>query len=81
MLTISGEQAICMFYCEAYNESNAVKLSRLNNPEICYADKPTEPMLLFQTRINQNPVMPAAVFTRFNENDLDVNHFVDIRQA
>lgn len=38
-------------------------------------------MLLFQTRINQNPVMPAAVFTRFNENNLDVNHFVNIRRA
>ncbi|KAI8329964.1 hypothetical protein BC941DRAFT_441740 [Chlamydoabsidia padenii] len=47
MVTINREQAICMFYCEPYNESNVVKLSKLiddmNNIEICYSDDPTEP--------------------------------------
>ncbi|KAI9020182.1 hypothetical protein CLU79DRAFT_756057 [Phycomyces nitens] len=60
MVTISREQAICMFYSEPYNESNVVKLSKLienlDDIEICYSVDPTEPMLLCQTRINQNPL-------------------------
>ncbi|KAI7900692.1 uncharacterized protein BX663DRAFT_517293 [Cokeromyces recurvatus] len=60
MITISREQAICMFYCQPYNESNVSKLSKLidnmDNIEICFADDPTEPMLLRQLRINQNPL-------------------------
>ncbi|KAI8376266.1 uncharacterized protein BYT42DRAFT_497920 [Radiomyces spectabilis] len=68
MVTISREQAICMFYCELYNESNVVKLSKLiddmNNIEICYSDNPTEPMLLCQTRINQNPVKFKTYISR-----------------
>ncbi|KAI7899555.1 uncharacterized protein BX663DRAFT_418464, partial [Cokeromyces recurvatus] len=47
---ISREQAICMFYCQPYNESNISKLSKLidnvENIEICYSYDPTEPMLI-----------------------------------
>ncbi|PHZ09665.1 uncharacterized protein RHIMIDRAFT_262112 [Rhizopus microsporus ATCC 52813] len=58
MITISREQAICMFYCQPYNESNASKLSKLidnmDNIEICYSDDPTEPMLISLQSLHTN---------------------------
>ncbi|KAL7326707.1 hypothetical protein PS15p_209001 [Mucor circinelloides] len=86
MITISREQAICMFYCEPYNESNVVKLSKLiddmNNIEICYSDDPTEPMLLCQTRINQNSVKfktyisRNVISSRIIENEMVQEHMI-----
>lgn len=51
MITITREQAICMFFCEEYNEENVTRLvTRMDNMqdlEICYMDgDPTEPILL-----------------------------------
>ncbi|KAI9475368.1 MAG: hypothetical protein EXX96DRAFT_539968 [Benjaminiella poitrasii] len=75
-----------MFYCEPYNESNVVKLSKLiddmNNIEICYSDDPTEPMLLCQTRINQNPVKfktyisRNVISSRIIENEMVQDHII-----
>lgn len=66
MVTISREQAICMCYCEAFNKLNVVKLSKLIDDmsiiEICYAEDSTEPMLLCQARINQNPMKCKVLF-------------------
>ncbi|KAI7872172.1 hypothetical protein BDF14DRAFT_735621 [Spinellus fusiger] len=59
MVIISREQAVCMFYCEPYNESNVVKFSKLiddiNNVEICYSVDPTEPMLISLKSLYANP--------------------------
>ncbi|CEP14846.1 hypothetical protein [Parasitella parasitica] len=80
MVTISREQAICMFYCEPYNESNVVKLSKLiddmNNIEICYSDDPTEPMLISLKSLYASPFKyhqyPASL--KDCKKDKDNNH-------
>jgi hypothetical protein len=49
MITVTREQAICMFYCEEYNETNVAELTKiiddLKNVEICYLEDPTKPFL------------------------------------
>lgn len=50
MLIISKEQAACIFYCQAYNKSNAAKLTKrieeIKYVGICYFEDPTEPILV-----------------------------------
>jgi hypothetical protein len=50
MMTITRERAICMLYCEPYNDENVKKLvptiDALQGLEICYKEDPMEPMLL-----------------------------------
>jgi hypothetical protein len=59
MLTITREQAICMFYCEKYNDENVAELIKrideMKDVDICYTEDPTEPFLVFEGKINQNP--------------------------
>jgi hypothetical protein len=59
MITVTREQAICMFYCEEYNETNVTELTKiiddLKNVEICYLEDPTKPILLCIRTINQDP--------------------------
>ncbi|ORX52022.1 hypothetical protein DM01DRAFT_1337010 [Hesseltinella vesiculosa] len=61
MVSITRQQAICMFYCEKYNEENIVKLSKrieeIEDVDICYMNDPASPLLQCQKRINQNPFM------------------------
>ncbi|CDH59820.1 predicted protein [Lichtheimia corymbifera JMRC:FSU:9682] len=57
MITITREQAICVFFCEEYNEENVARLgTRINNMqdlEICYMnDNPTEPILVHINKIH-----------------------------
>ncbi|KAI7876508.1 uncharacterized protein EV154DRAFT_526029 [Mucor mucedo] len=60
MIEISREQALCMFFYEEYNETNAARLSKLiddlGNIEICYIDDdPTEPLLISHKRLYSKP--------------------------
>ncbi|KAI8881428.1 hypothetical protein K501DRAFT_334769 [Backusella circina FSU 941] len=59
MVIISRDQAICIFYCEPYNEENVTKFSKilddLKNVEICYGENPKRPMLMCTKTIDGNP--------------------------
>ncbi|ORX52021.1 hypothetical protein DM01DRAFT_1337009 [Hesseltinella vesiculosa] len=60
MATITRQQAICMFYCEKYNEDNVIRLSKrideMEDVDICYLkDDPTRPFLCSVTTIHSNP--------------------------
>ncbi|KAG1437699.1 hypothetical protein G6F56_012980 [Rhizopus delemar] len=59
MAVITREQAICMFYCEEYNEENVAKLTKevdaIKNVDICHFDDPLSPILLCTRTIYQNP--------------------------
>lgn len=61
LLIITGEQAICMFFCEEYNEDNIKKLTKevddIINVEICYTEDPTKPIISRKRTINQNPFL------------------------
>jgi hypothetical protein len=61
MIVITREQAICMFFCEEYNEDNVKKLTKevddFVNGEICYTEDPTKPIILSKRTINQNPFL------------------------
>ena len=59
MVVVTREQAICMFYCEEYDETNVENLTKevdaIKNVDICYFDDPLAPVLLCTRTINQNP--------------------------
>ncbi|KAI7904493.1 uncharacterized protein BX663DRAFT_430986 [Cokeromyces recurvatus] len=61
MNVITREQAICMFFCEEYNEDNVKKLTKevddFVNGEICYTEDPTKPFIQSKRTINQNPFL------------------------
>jgi len=50
MPIISKEQAVCIFYFQAYNESNVSELTKrskeMKDVNICYLEDPTEPILV-----------------------------------
>lgn len=75
MITITREQAICMFYCEEFNESNVIRLTKiiddLKDIEICYSEDPTEPMLKCITRINNNPFKFKKYISKNDLNSAD----------
>jgi hypothetical protein len=56
MCNISREQAVCIFYCEEFNEENASrllkKIDNIGDLELCYEDDPKHPLLVFRTRVN-----------------------------
>lgn len=58
-MNITREQAICMFFCEDYNEENITKLSKkiedFGCVDICYEDDPKKPVLVLLTRIHSEP--------------------------
>ncbi|KAG1140683.1 hypothetical protein G6F37_012940 [Rhizopus arrhizus] len=59
MPIISKEQAVCIFYCQAYNESNVAELTKrieeMKDVDICYLEDPTEPILACIITINSRP--------------------------
>ena len=61
MVTITRQQAICMFYCEKYTQENVAKLSErieeMEDVDICSLNDPTSPLLQCQKRIHQNPFL------------------------
>ncbi|CAO3682609.1 unnamed protein product [Rhizopus stolonifer] len=61
MNVITREKAICMFFCEEYNEDNIQKLTKEVDDfvrcEICYTDDPTKPIIQSKRIINQNPYL------------------------
>ncbi|KAG2218961.1 hypothetical protein INT45_008385 [Circinella minor] len=61
MVTITRQQAICMFYCEEYTKENVIKLNKriaeMEDVEICFMNDPLSPLLQCEKRINQNPFL------------------------
>ncbi|KAI8084166.1 uncharacterized protein B0P05DRAFT_536388 [Gilbertella persicaria] len=61
MIVVTGEQAICMFFCEEYNGDNVEKLTKevddFVNSKICYTEDPTKPIILSKRTISQNPFL------------------------
>lgn len=60
MITITREQAICMFFYEEFNEENVArlvpKIDSMEDLEICYLnDDPTEPVLMHIQTIHGDP--------------------------
>lgn len=59
-MDITREQAVCIFFCEKYTQSNVAKLlKRLDNIEdvdICFDENPLKPFLLPNSRINTEPL-------------------------
>ncbi|KAI8973791.1 hypothetical protein BDF20DRAFT_823931 [Mycotypha africana] len=59
MVTITRQQALCMFFIKEYTEENVKKLEKkleeIEDVEICYIDDPTEPVLINKVKIIQNP--------------------------
>ena len=59
MPIISREQAVCIFYCQAYNDSNVAELTKrieeMKDVDICYLQDPTEPILACVMTINSRP--------------------------
>ena len=57
---IGREQAICIFFCHKYTESNVEKLlkrmERFEDVDICYEKNPLQPMLLCNDRIDSEPL-------------------------
>ncbi|KAG2192561.1 hypothetical protein INT46_002693 [Mucor plumbeus] len=55
MCNISREQAVCIFYCEKFNEENVSKLSKkldnIGDLELCYEDDPKHPLLVLRLRV------------------------------
>jgi hypothetical protein len=49
------ERAVCMFYCEEFNDKNVARLlKRIEDPgelDICYENDPVKPVLVLRTRI------------------------------
>ncbi|ORX47506.1 hypothetical protein DM01DRAFT_1339136 [Hesseltinella vesiculosa] len=47
---ISRDQAICLLFCEEYNEGNAARLRKriedMKDFEICYENDPQDPVLI-----------------------------------
>lgn len=68
---ITREQAICIFFCQKYTESNAEKLlKRMENFEdvdICYDKNPLQPMLLF---CNEKIDFEPLKYKRYNISSL-----------
>jgi hypothetical protein len=58
-MIICREQAVCIFYCEDFNEENAARCSKkienIGDVDICYLHDPTDPVLVFNTRIKALP--------------------------
>jgi hypothetical protein len=58
-MDITREKAICMLFCQEYNEYNVKELDerirRLGGIDIYYATDPTEPVLLPLAKIYSNP--------------------------
>lgn len=59
MITITREQAICIFFEQPYSEENVAKLvpliDNMDGLEICYEDDPTMPFLVHVANIRSNP--------------------------
>jgi hypothetical protein len=58
-MTICREQAICIFYCEDFIEENVARCSKkiedIGDVDICYLHDPTDPVLVFNTRMKALP--------------------------
>lgn len=50
---------MCIFYCQAYNESNVAELTKrieeMKDVDICYLEDPTEPILASLPSMNSYP--------------------------
>lgn len=61
MITITREQAICIFFVKPYSEENVARLvpiiDNMDDLEICYKDDPTMPILEHVANIRSNPSM------------------------
>lgn len=57
---IAREQAICIFFCHKYTESNVKKLLKrmetFEDVDICYDNDPLQPVLLCNEKINSEPL-------------------------
>ncbi|KAI8093689.1 uncharacterized protein BX664DRAFT_330332 [Halteromyces radiatus] len=77
MIIVTREQAVCMFFCEEYTESNVIKCSKKiddrEDIEICYAEDPTEPILLHQLCINGNPFKFKTYISKYELESLPVD--------
>lgn len=68
MVTITREQAICMFYHTPYDERRVTELLKLIeniNVEICYKDDPCKPFLLYENSIHADPY---SIYTHKKNN-------------
>ncbi|KAI8084167.1 uncharacterized protein B0P05DRAFT_536390 [Gilbertella persicaria] len=58
MIVVTGEQAICMFFCEEYNGDNVEKLTKevddFVNSKICYTEDPTKPIICSPKTLKAN---------------------------
>lgn len=67
---ITREQAICIFFCQKYTESNVEKLlKRMENFEdvdFCYDENPLKPILLSNERIDSEPLK----YKRYNNSSI-----------
>ncbi|KAI8074244.1 uncharacterized protein B0P05DRAFT_547850 [Gilbertella persicaria] len=57
---IAREQAICIFFCHKHTESNVKKLLKrmesFEDVDICYDKNPLQPILLYNERIDCEPL-------------------------
>ncbi|KAI9301175.1 hypothetical protein BJ944DRAFT_271880 [Cunninghamella echinulata] len=72
-LNITREQAICIFFCEEYNEENKTKLVKrideFKDMDICYEKDPSKPILMSLTRIYGYP----SSYHKYTERSVVVN--------
>jgi hypothetical protein len=56
---VNREQAVCIFYCEDFNEENVARCSKkiknIGDVDIYYLHDPTDPVLAFNTRMKALP--------------------------
>jgi hypothetical protein len=59
-VNVTREQAICMFFCEEFNESNKTRLTKrideMKDIDICYEKDPLQPILASLALMNADPL-------------------------
>jgi hypothetical protein len=74
-MKITRDQAVCMFFCEEYNEENVARFSKkiedFGCVDICYENDPTKPILVTLTKIYSEPFNYKRYEASSNEANSD----------
>lgn len=74
---ITREQALCIFFCLEYTESNVTialkKAEAIKDVDVCFEENPYKPLLHCNERINSNPLKYKRYRSSLHlvENDVD----------
>ncbi|KAI9308427.1 hypothetical protein BJ944DRAFT_227745 [Cunninghamella echinulata] len=75
MCNVSYEGAIYIFYCEGFNKTNVIRLSKkldnMKDLQLCYESNPTLSILVLRLKANKlPPVLPDTLSNMFIRNFL-----------